>query len=87
MALRLTHNALDGELVDLIAAAREDLILAGVSPAKASDDDDPLIRRAITVYAKANFGFDNADYEKLQTSYNSIKARLSLSQDYGGGAL
>ena len=83
-ALRISINstAFDSEIADLIAAARADLILAGVLPAKANDDNDPLIKRAITVYAKANFGWNNPDAEKLQQSYVMLKCHLSLSQEY-----
>lgn len=81
-SLRITSPAFDEEVGDLILAAREDLVLSGVDKAKAILDDDPLIIRAITIYAKANFGFDNPDADRLQQSYNMIKAHLTLSQEY-----
>ena len=83
-ALRISINntAFDSEITDLIAAARGDLMLAGILPAKANDDTDPLIKRAITVYVKANFGWNNPDAEKLQQSYAMIKGHLALSQEY-----
>ena len=83
-ALRISINntAFDSEIADLIAAARADLMLAGILPAKANDDNDPLIKRAITVYVKANFGWNNPDAEKLQQSYAMIKGHLALSQEY-----
>lgn len=80
--LRITSSAFDEEVGDLIAACQHDLMLSGVSEEKAADESDPLILRAITVYAKANFGFDNPDAEKLQESYNMIKCHLTLSQEY-----
>lgn len=43
---------------------------------------DPLIKRAITVYVKANFGWNNSDAERLQQSYNMLKIHLALSQEY-----
>jgi hypothetical protein len=43
---------------------------------------DPLIKRAITVYIKAHFGWDNPDAERLQESYNMLKQHLSLAGDY-----
>ena len=43
---------------------------------------DPLIKRAITVYVKANFGWNNPDSERLQQSYNMLKIHLALSQEY-----
>lgn len=83
-ALRISaaNTSLDTEVNDLIAAARDDLRLSGVLASKVISDTDTLIKRAITVYAKANFGIDNPDAERLQASYNSIKAHLSLSQEY-----
>lgn len=80
-SLRITHNALDIEVQDLIDAARADLHISGVLKL---DDEDPLIIRAITVYSKANFGLDNADSEKYQESYNSLKTHLALSGEYNG---
>lgn len=40
-ALRISINntAFDSEITDLIAAARGDLMLAGILPAKANDDN------------------------------------------------
>lgn len=83
-ALRISINntAFDSEITDLIAAARGDLMLAGILPAKANDDTDPLIKRAIVVYCKANFGYDNPEAERFQQSYNMLKAHLTLSQEY-----
>ena len=80
IALRISNTAYDSEINDLIAAARADLMLAGILLAKANDDTDPLIKRAITVYVKANFGWNNPDSEKLQQSYDMLKAHLALSQ-------
>lgn len=81
-ALRVTSAAFDEEVTDLISAARQDLMLSGVDPLKARDDTDPLIIRAVTVYVKANFGFDNPDADRLQESYNMVKSHLTLSQEY-----
>lgn len=85
LALRISNSLLDGEVNDLISVARKDLILSGILDIKANDDTDPLIKRAIIVYCKANFGFDNPDYEKFKESYDSLKTSLSLSTDYIGG--
>jgi uncharacterized phage protein (predicted DNA packaging) len=81
-SLRISHTALDGEIEDLIEAARHDLMLSGVTSEKANDDLDPLIKRAIKTYAKANFGFDNPDAERLQKSYKMLKQHLTLSREY-----
>lgn len=82
IALRISHNALDTEIEELIDEARHDLIQSGVSSIKAMDDTDPLIKRAIKTYAKANFGYDNPDADRLQKSYDMLKQHLSLAGDY-----
>ena len=45
-------------------------------------EEDPLIRQAIKTYCKANFGLDNKDSEKYQSSYDMLKQHLSLCGDY-----
>ena len=42
---------------------------------------DGLIIRAITLYCKAEFGFNNAA-EQFRKSYDALKMRLSLSAEY-----
>lgn len=83
-ALRISQSntAFDGEIDDLIAAARDDLRIAGVLQSKVMDDKDSLVKRSIVVYCKANFGLDNPDAEKLQKSYDMLKTHLTLSQEY-----
>lgn len=79
IALRITTAHFDSEIETLIAACKLDLKLAGVTVIA---DTDPLIRRAVTLYAKANFGYDNAEGEKFQKSYELLKCSLSLAGDY-----
>lgn len=87
IALRVTNTAFDSEILDLIDAARQDLILSGVTTLKANDDTDPLIKRAIITYCKANFGFDNPDADRLQKSYDMLKMHLALSTEYNTEAV
>lgn len=83
LALRITSTAYDDEVDEVIAAARADLILSGVSAtAVNAADPDPLVKRAITVYAKAQFGLDNQDSEKYMESYRSLETHLALSIEY-----
>lgn len=84
ITLRISDVAYDGEINDLIASAQDDLILAGVSSIIVSDTTDPLIKRVITLYCKANFGFSNPDADRLQKSYDLLKMHLSLAADYNG---
>ncbi|KAB2396796.1 MULTISPECIES: head-tail connector protein [Bacillus cereus group] len=81
-AVRISHNALDDELEDLIEASRYDLKLSGVSYLKANDDNDPLIKRAIITYVKANFISDAKEAERFLASYNMLKNHLTLAGDY-----
>lgn len=80
-ALRFSGTSLDTEIQDLIEAAKADLSLSGVHPSKIIDTD-PLIKRAVIVYCKAHFGWNNPDAERLQQSYDMLKCHLTLSQEY-----
>ncbi len=83
-ALRVSGAALDTEIQDLIDAAKADLRLTGVHPDRIVDTD-PLIKRAITVYCKAHFGYEEpAQAELFMKSYNALKSHLALSQEYTG---
>lgn len=84
--LRINHTHFDAEITDLIGAARADLLLGGIKAAKVNDESDALIKRAIVVYVKAEFGLDNADAEKYRESYNMLKRHLMLSSEYIGEA-
>jgi uncharacterized phage protein (predicted DNA packaging) len=81
-ALRVSDVNKDTEINDLITAAQSDLMLAGVVSYKSQDDTDPLIKRAIVLYVKANYGWDNQEADRFQKSYDLLKASLTLSGDY-----
>lgn len=80
--MRLTAKTFDSELTDLINAARADMVLGGVLEDRASDENDPLVLRAVAAYVKAEFGLDNADSEKYRAAYNDLKTRLMLADAY-----
>lgn len=82
-ALRVTVTDFNGEIGDLISAAKADLSLSGVDVDKVLDSD-PLIRRAVITYCKANFGYDNPDADRLTAAYYKLKQHLTLSEDYLG---
>ena len=89
-SVRLSSTVHDGELTDLINAARADLVLGGVLEAKANDETDPLIKKAVTTYVKAEFGLDNEDADRLRASYKEQRNGLTLSDSYiaaEGGSL
>lgn len=78
-SLRISSTTFDSEVKDLIESAKLDLKIAGI---KVSDSPDPLIKRAITIYCKANFGYDNPEADRFNDSYVMLKQHLSLSGDY-----
>lgn len=80
--LRLTHSDFDDEIMDLIGAACADLAISGILPARIDDTGDQLIKRAIALYLKAEFGLDNPDSEKYRQSYDMLKMHLMLSNEY-----
>ena len=78
LALRITTDAFDDELNDLIAAAQLDLGIAGVViPAEI----DSIVTRAIITYCKLHFG-EPGDYDRLKLSYDEQKAQLSMASGY-----
>lgn len=80
-ALRVSGSDLDEEIQDLIEAAKVDIRLSGIT----KEETDPLIVRAITIYCKAHFGYEEpAQAELFMKSYNALKSHLALSQEYTG---
>lgn len=78
LALRITTNAFDSELTDLIAAAQLDLGVAGVIVPTTIDE---LVTRAIITYCKMSFGLPE-DYDRLKKSYDEQKAQLVTATGY-----
>lgn len=78
VALRITTDAFDDELTDLIAAAMLDLGIAGVV---LPSELDALITKAIITYCKMSFGLPE-DYDQLKRSYDEQKAQLSNATGY-----
>ena len=78
LALRITTDAFDTELTDLIAAAKIDLGIAGVELPSTLDE---ICQLAIITYCKLHFG-EPDDYDRLKASYDEQKAQLSMSTGY-----
>lgn len=73
MALRITTDAFDTEVVNLLNAALLDLGVAGVVvPAEAN----ALVQQACITYVRINFGQPD-DYDRLKKSYDEQKAQLA----------
>ena len=78
LALRITTNAFDSELNAYIAAAQDDLGVAGVIvPAEI----DALVSLAIITYVKMHFGQPD-EYDRLKASYDEQKAQLVTCTGY-----
>lgn len=77
LALRITTNAFDQELEELIEAAKLDMGIAGVIP----DNLDAIVSRAIITYCKVHFG-EPDEYDRLKASYDEQKAQLSMATGY-----
>ena len=79
-ALRIssTNAKITEEIEDCIGACKADLQNDGV---KIIDETDKLIVRAITLYCKAEFGYNN-NAEKFRKSYDTLKMRLAMSGEY-----
>lgn len=85
MALRVTTNAYDAELEDLIESAKLDLQIAGVlaSVTVSTETMDKAVSTAIKTYCKLNFGTPNpANFDYLKKSYDEQKAQLSNASGY-----
>lgn len=91
-ALRITIDVFNPELLDLIQAAINDLMIVGaefeVIPIEQLDDGiydyevpNPLVRRAIITYCKMNFG-EPSDYEQLKASYDEQKAQMRENSQF-----
>lgn len=78
LALRITTDAFDAELNDLIAAAVLDLKVAGVTN---DDTTNALVRRAVVTYCRMHFG-EPDDYDRLKKSYDEQKAQMGMATGY-----
>lgn len=79
LSLRISTDDFDTEIQDLIEAAKIDLNISGVNK---TEESDYLTKRAIIIYCKAHFGYDNPDAERFEESYVMLKQLLALSSDY-----
>ena len=76
-----TATAKDGELKMWIDAGIKDLKRQGINASE--DTKDSLIKSAIVMFVKSNFGnVDIKEKELAQRIYNLLCANLGLSTDY-----
>ena len=83
-AMRIDEDEHAEELQDLISAAKREIIEAGASPDKVSDEDE-LIIRACIVYCKANFGYDD-NKERFAEAFEKMLIKLAMLTSYKDGA-
>ena len=78
--IRKSSDIFDDEIVQTMNSCLLDLKNAGIQKV---DTDDALIKQALKLYLKAQFGYEE-DSEKFARSYEHLKSSLSLSGDYNG---
>lgn len=84
LALRVSTNAFDSEITDLINAASIDLSVAGVVPGTVTTSTtsvDALVKKAVITYVKMHFG-EPDQYDRLKASYDEQKAQMSMATGY-----
>jgi len=77
-----SDTSFDVEIQDLMGAVQTELIDVGVDPTLVGIATDPLIKKAITTYCKANFGYDTDNAEAFANSYEKLKIYLMNSSTY-----
>ena len=77
-ALRISTDAFNDELADLIASAELDLGIAGVV---LPTELDEICDRAVITYCKFMFGLPE-DADRLKRSYDEQKAQLVTATGY-----
>lgn len=78
--LRISGASFDTEVQMLIDAAKTDLTQSGVVKVV---DTDYLIRAAIILYCKGNFGYEDKDSaDRFIAEYEKLRVKLALASDY-----
>ncbi len=80
-ALRITTDAFDDELQQLIDSALIDIGFGGAVSEVLTEDGDPVVKQAVITYCKMNFGLPE-DYDRLKRSYDEQKAQLGTATGY-----
>ncbi len=78
LSLRITHSALDGDILEQIEACKKDLQREGVT---SLNGDDFLILQAVKLYVKWHLNYEN-EGERYRDAYNNLAQSLSLCGDY-----
>lgn len=79
-AMRISTNAYDTGITQLINACIKDIGVVGVTIETTTTD--ALLIQAVITYCRLNFGTPS-DYERLKASYDEQKAQLISCTGYG----
>lgn len=79
LVLRITSDAFNSEIEMLIEAAKADMRRVGIDESYI-EERPPLVRHAIACYVKANFGYDEQDAARFDTSYRQLVCDLLHSK-------
>ena len=86
LALLISSNDFDSELVDLIGAAFIDMNIGDIDPSKTeSTTTDPAIIRAVCCYCGYQFELLHGSLERSQAfkkSYDEQKAQMGMASGY-----
>ena len=84
-SLRISHTALDDDVMDTIDACLADLRAVGVLADMTNADKglDPLVLNAVKLYCKAAYTDDPVKAANYQRGYDSLKATLKIAEGYG----
>lgn len=80
MAMRISTDAFDPEITDLIDAALLDLGIAGANGSNVVLTD-ALTLRAVVTYCRLSFGSPE-EYDRLKKSYDEQKAQMKTATGY-----
>ena len=80
LVLRVASEVYDPEVQMLIDAALADMERVGVDPDLLDPDDPvPLVKKAVAVYCKSHFGYDNPEAGRFDDSYYRVVCDLMNS--------
>lgn len=85
-SLRITSSKYDAEAQMLIDAALFDMERAGVDPDLLVFDDEDgtgngFVKQAVTLWCKANFGYDVAEADRFMAAYDRVLNALLNSSN------
>ena len=83
--LRRSHDKLDDDLRDTIAACLRDLEIYGVKVVPTDWAVDPLILNAIKLYCKAEDTDDPVKAAAYRERFEGLKASLGMAEEYKAG--